>query len=81
MNIRYERLNTENFNGNSLDSFIRHQAIHESWRELDGQWKLVTNEFEENWSLEQCRETAADEPFDVQLEYRLMKSIWQMGRR
>ncbi len=60
MDIRYERLNTDNFNVNSLDGFIRHQEIHESWRKLDGQWELIPNEFEENWSLEQCREIAAD---------------------
>ncbi len=60
MDIRYKRLNTDNFNVNSLDGFIRHQAVHESWRKVDGQWKLVPDEFEENWSPEQCREIAED---------------------
>lgn len=60
MEIRYERLNTENFNANSLDKFIRHQVIRESWRKIGGQWKLVPNEFEENWSLEECRKIATN---------------------
>ena len=58
--IRYERLCRNNFNGLSLDEFVRHQVIHESWRETDGPWKLVPNEFEENWSVDMCREIAED---------------------
>lgn len=58
--IRYERLCRENFNSFSLDEFVRHQVIHESWRKTDGQWKLVPNEFEENWSVDMCREIAED---------------------
>lgn len=60
MEIRYERLCSKNFNKYSLDSFIRHQEIHECWRDIDGQWKLIPNHFVENWSLEKCREIAAD---------------------
>lgn len=58
--IRYERLCRKNFNTHSLDEFVRHQVIHESWRETDRQWKLVPNEFEENWSVDMCREIAED---------------------
>ncbi len=58
--VRYERLCRNNFNTHSLDGFVRHQVIHESWRETDGQWKLVPNEFEENWSVDMCREIAED---------------------
>ncbi len=60
MEITYERLNSNNFNKNSLDDFIRHQEIRECWRKVDGQWKLIPNFFVENWSLERCREIAAD---------------------
>lgn len=60
MNISYERLNSSNFTGNSLDGFIRHQAVKESWRNISGEWRLVPTEFEENWSLEECREIACD---------------------
>lgn len=60
MEIIYERLNSNNFNENSLDGFIRHQEIRECWRKVDDQWKLIPNCFEENWSVEHCREIAAD---------------------
>lgn len=60
MSIRYERLNSANFNEHSLDHFIRHQRVRESWRETSSGWKLIPNEFEENWSLEECQKIAAD---------------------
>lgn len=60
MVLHYEILNSNNFNKYSLDRFIRHQKVTESWRNMDGQWKLIPNEFEENWSVEECREIAAD---------------------
>ena len=60
MTIHYEKLNTDIFNCHSLDRFVRHQKVKECWRNVDGQWKLVPIEFEENWSVEQCRKIAAD---------------------
>ena len=60
MIIHYEKLNTENFNAHSLDNFVRHQQVKECWRNVDGQWKLVPIEFEENWSIEKCQEIATD---------------------
>ena len=60
MTIHYEKLNTENFNIHSLDRFVRHQQIKECWRNVEGQWKLLPIEFEENWSTEQCQKIAAD---------------------
>lgn len=60
MTIHYEKLNNENFNEHSLDHFVRHQQVKECWRNVDGQWKLVPIEFEENWSVEQCQKIAAD---------------------
>ena len=58
--IQYKRLDTTNFNGRSLDSFVRHQAVTECWRRWDNVWKLVPNVYEEKWSQEQCREIAED---------------------
>ncbi|WP_308687202.1 GNAT family N-acetyltransferase [uncultured Treponema sp.] len=58
MEIRYEKLTHENFGGHSLDDFIRHQEIHECWRNVDGGLKLVPNNFTEDWSVEKCREVA-----------------------
>lgn len=60
MTLQYEKLNAGNFNDHSLDRFVRHQQVKECWRKADGQWKLVPIEFEENWSVKQCREIAAD---------------------
>ena len=58
--IQYKRLDTTNFNGRSLDSFVRHQKVTECWRRSDNVWKLVPNVYEENWSQKQCREIAED---------------------
>lgn len=60
LQIHYERLNTGNFNAHSLDDFVRHQKVSECWRNVNGGWKLVPVSFEENWSLAQCQEIAAD---------------------
>ena len=60
MIIHYERLNIKNFDTHSLDHFVRHQQVKECWREVEGEWRLVPIEFEENWSVEQCRKIAAD---------------------
>ena len=60
MVIHYEILNSKNFNTHSLNHFVRHQQVKECWRNVDGQWKLVPIEFEENWSIEQCQKIAAD---------------------
>ena len=60
MIIHYKKLNTENFNIHSLDRFVRHQQVSECWRNVEGQWKLLPIEFEENWSVEQCQKIAAD---------------------
>lgn len=60
MEIQYRKLNDSNFNQNALDHFIRHQTIKECWRKIDGAWVLVPNEFEENWSLQDCKKVAED---------------------
>ena len=45
--IHYQRLNADNFTGYSLDDFVRHQTVTESWRKKAGDWKLVPNVYEE----------------------------------
>ena len=60
MTIHYEILNSKNFNTYSLNHFVRHQQVSECWRNVDGQWKLIPIEFEENWTVEQCQKIAAD---------------------
>lgn len=60
MEVEYRQLNSKNFTNHSLDDFIRHQQVSECWRNVEGAWNLVPISFEENWSLEQCREIAAD---------------------
>lgn len=58
--IDYEKLDSSNFDRNSLDHFKRHQIVCECWRKQEGTWRLVPNCFEENWSLSQCQEIAED---------------------
>ena len=60
METDYRQLNSKNFTKHSLDDFIRHQQVSECWRNVEGTWTLVPISFEENWSLEKCREIAAD---------------------
>lgn len=59
-NITVELLSEMNFNEHSLDNFIRHQEVNESWREINGEWNLVANKFTEDWPLEQCRKNAEE---------------------
>ena len=66
--IRFCRLDDNNFTGRSLDFFVRHQTVTECWRKTDGDWKLVPILFEENWPLEQCREIAEDVSLHVNLD-------------
>lgn len=60
MMIHYETLDSKNFDKYSLDNFMRHQQVRECSRNVDGRWILLPMEFEENWSLNECREIAAD---------------------
>ena len=48
------------FHKYSLDDFIRHQAVSECWRNVDGGWKLLPIAFTEDWGLEKCKEEAAE---------------------
>jgi len=66
--IRFSRLDDKNFTGRSLDFFVRHQAVTECWRRMDSGWKLVPILYEENWSLEQCREIAENVRLHMNLD-------------
>ncbi len=66
--IRFSRLDENNFTGRSLDLFVRHQTVTECWRRTDGGWRLVPVLYEENWSLEQCRETAENVRLHMNLD-------------
>ncbi len=65
---QYRRLNNHNFTGNSLDDFVRRQAVTECWRRINNDWKLVPNVYEENWSQAQCRKTAEDVVHHINLD-------------
>ena len=66
--INYQKLNADNFTGHSLDDFVRHQNVTECWRKIDNDWKLVPNDYEENWSKVQCREIAEDVVHNIKLD-------------
>ena len=67
---QYKRLDNNNFTGNSLDAFVRHQTVTECWRNIDNDWKLVPNVYEENWPQVQCREIAEDVVHRINLDQR-----------
>ena len=58
--IEIVKLPDPRFHMYSLDNFIRHQAVSECWRNIDGEWKLLPVAFTEDWDLEKCREEAAE---------------------
>ena len=68
LNYQYRRLDNNNFTGNSLDDFVRHQTVTKCWRKIDNDWKLVPNVYEENWSQVQCREIAKDVVHNINLD-------------
>ena len=61
-------MNADNFTAHSLDDFVRHQTVTESWRKIAGDWKLMPNVYEENWSQIQCREMAEDMVHRINLD-------------
>lgn len=52
------RLNTADFNENSLNDFILKQRVTKCWRKIDDNYKLVPVSYTEEWSLSQCKKTA-----------------------
>ena len=65
---QYRRLDSNNFTGNSLDGFVRHQTVTECWRKTGDGWKLVPNAYEENWSQAQCRKMAEEVANHINLD-------------
>lgn len=59
-NIRYDRLTEYHLHEHSLDGFVRHQVVTESWRRVDGEWQLISTPYVEDWSAEKRRELAAE---------------------
>jgi len=57
-NIRIEKISSGNFSKYSLDDFIRHQVVKESWRNIDGCRILLPSDYVEDWDLEKRREIA-----------------------
>ena len=68
INYQYKRLDNNNFTGNSLDDFVRHQTVTECWRKIVNDWKLVPNVYEENWSQEKCWEIAEEVVHNINLD-------------
>ena len=66
--IQYQRLNAENFTGNSLDDFVRRQTVTECWRKIDNNWKLMPIVYQESWSQARCREIAEDVLHHINLD-------------
>lgn len=58
--ITYARLDESHFHAHSLDDFCRHQDVTECWRLIQGEWKLIPHSFVEAWTVQECREIAAD---------------------
>lgn len=58
--IQFTRLDATNVSPHSLDTFIRHQVVQESWRFLDGAWVTIPNPFTEDWDLAQRRQVAGN---------------------
>lgn len=58
--ISFAPLTAENFTPRSLDKFIRRQHVRECWRRVDGALVLRPVEYIEDWTLEECREMAAE---------------------
>lgn len=60
MLIKITSLIRDNFRADSLDGFIRRQAVTECWRNADGEWTLQPNAFTEDWDLPRLRKEADD---------------------
>lgn len=58
--LRIERVTEAAFRADSLDGFIRHQAVRECWRCMAGEWRLVPNAFTEHWGVERLRAEAGE---------------------
>lgn len=57
-NVKYLKLNKENFFENSLDDFKRYQSVEECWRKKNGAYVLTPVKYIENWDLQELRQLA-----------------------
>lgn len=57
--ISIERLDSRNFGPFSLDDFIRTQPVTDVYRRVDGEYRLVSAPFVDDWPPERKREKAA----------------------
>lgn len=77
--IYYDKLNKDNFDGRSLDHFIRRQEVRECWRRVDGQWRLLPIAYVEDWDLEARRNRAGIILQGIR-EGGLAYGAWEDGR-
>ena len=54
--IRYESLCADRLPDDVLDSYVRYQEVQDVWRCIDGEWRLIRNPYNFDWSLERRRE-------------------------
>lgn len=57
-NIQIIRLDSNNFNENSLDGFILKQRVTSCWRKINGEYKLMPICYTEDWNLSERKKTA-----------------------
>lgn len=57
-NYEIVRLDSSNFNKNSLDNFILKQQVTHCWRKIDGEYKLMPVCYMEEWNLQDRKQTA-----------------------
>ncbi len=60
MAITFTKITNENFFETSLDNFVRHQKVTECWGKSDGEYKLFSVDFTEDWDGKKLRSIAKD---------------------
>lgn len=58
--VLYHKLTKANLNPHALDAFERRQEVNRSWRNVAGEWRVVTQPFVDDWSLEKKRRVAQE---------------------
>jgi len=57
-NITFARLSEENFGGNSMDEFLRHEKVSQIWKNVGGEYVLADADYTIDWDLEKRRSIA-----------------------
>lgn len=57
-NITFARLSEENFNGNSMDEFLRYEKVNQIWKDINGEYVLCDADYVIDWDLKKRREIA-----------------------